>query len=55
MGALCVILGAWSWDTKKVREFGSLRRAGFEEAHLVARLLGWDWQSMREEEMDRVR
>lgn len=40
MGALCVILGAWSWDTKKVREFGSLRRAGFEEAHLVARLLG---------------
>lgn len=40
MGALCVILGAWSWDAKKVREFGSLRRAGFEEAHLVARLLG---------------
>lgn len=40
VGALCVILGAWSWDTKKVREFGSLRRAGFEEAHLVARLLG---------------
>lgn len=40
MGALHVILGAWSRDTKKVCEFGGLRRAGFEEAHLVAWLLG---------------
>lgn len=40
MGALRVILGAWSWNMKKVCDFGSLRRTGFEEAHLVAQLLG---------------